>query len=138
MTISESIIQWLYTNGTIQIDERINTEKLDGSAVAYSLSKVPQNLVNKFIDGSERRTQYYMFFVRQSTQIESERISNDKFLENLEDWVWMQNKNRNFPILDNKRTCESIGVSSTYYLYETEEEEGVYSLTIQIVYRKEI
>ena len=138
MTISESIIQWLYTNGTIQIDERINTEKLDAEAVAYSLSKVPQSIVKAFIDGSQRRTEYYMFFVRQSTQIESERISNDKFLENLEEWVWKQNRNRNLPNLDGKRYCDSVGISSTFYLFDTAEEDGVYSLTIEITYRKEI
>lgn len=138
MTISESLKNWLLKNGTFQIDDSIDTEKLSSPAIAYSLSKTPQNSVRKFVDGSEQRTEYYMFFARQSIQIETERISNDQFLENFEDWIWSKNKEHDLPVLDKKRICESVGISSTFYLYETDEEEGIYSLTISIVYRKEI
>lgn len=136
MTVSQAIKQWLYKNGTIEIDERINTEKLDSQAIAYSLSKTPQSQLKKFAGGNELRTEYYMFFARQSSQIETERISNDEFLENLENWVWEKNKERDYPILDKKRTCTNIGISSTYYAYSTEEEETIYTFTISIEYLK--
>ncbi len=137
MTISQAIKQWLYKNGTIEIDERINTEKLDANAIAYSLSKTPQSQAKSFIGGSELRTEYYMFFARQSSQLEAERISNDEFLENLENWVWQKNKEHDLPILDKKRKCTKVGISSSYYLYSTEEEEGIYTFTIEIEYIKE-
>lgn len=138
MTVSQAIKQWLYKNSAIEIDERINTEKLDAQAIAYSLSKTPQTVVKKFVNGSELRTEYYMFFARQSTQLETERISNDEFLENLEEWVWNKNKEHDLPIIDEKRHCTRVGIASSFYLYQTEEEEGVYTFTIEIEYRKEI
>lgn len=137
MTVAEAIKQWLYKNGTIEIDEKINTEILGNELGALSLSKMPDNVIIHFIGGSELRTEYYMFFVRKAVQIEHDRISNDEFLENLENWVWQKNKERDYPVIDEKRICQGVAVSSSYYLFESDEEKGIYTLTIEIKYRKE-
>lgn len=138
MTISKAIIQWMYQNDTIEIDEKINTNLLDAKATAYALSKTPSNTVEQFNDGSEKRTEYYTLLTKRSSQLDIERVSNDQFLENLEEWVWEQNLNGNVPKLDNKRYCDNIAISSSYYLFENETEESIYSLTLEIQYRKEI
>lgn len=135
MTVSQSLKEWLLANEKIDFVDGISTELLMNSG--FSLSKTPQNQVTTFIDGSQVRTEYYMFFARQSTQLEKERVSNDEFLEQLEDWIYQKNKAHDLPILDNGRICQSVGVSSTFYLYQMKENESVYSLTIEIVYRKE-
>lgn len=134
MTISKAIKEWLEQNELLKIE----TEILGSEIGDLSLSKTPENTVIKFINGSELRTEYYMFFARQSTQLEIERITNDEFLESLELWVWNKNQERNFPILDEKRKCENISISSSFYLFEENEEEGIYTFTIEIKYRKEI
>lgn len=138
MTIPQAIKQWLYKNPSIEIDERIDTEILDSQAIAYALSKNPTNTKEVFVDGSELRTEYYTFFARQNSQLETERIDNDKFLEDLENWIFERNFEGDLPVLDNKRYCDSVEISQGYYLFENDENESVYSLTIQITYRKEI
>lgn len=138
MTVSRAIIQWLFQNDTIEIDEKINTDLLDAKATAYALSKTPSNIIEQFNDGSERRTEYYTFLTKRNSQLDNERISNDQFLENLQEWVWENNLNGNIPQLDNKRFCDNIAISSSYYLFEVETEESIYSLTLEIIYRKEI
>ncbi len=137
MTVAQAIKDWLYNFPKLDIDERISTELLPAEAVAYALSKSPNNIVEQFVDGSEKRTEYYTFFARQYTQIETERNSNDEFLEEFGEWVNERNFNGDLPILDNNRYCDNISVSSGFYLFETEENQGIYSFTIEIIYRKE-
>lgn len=138
MTVSEAIKQWLYGFPKITIDERIETELLGGEAVSYAISRTPQNEIETFVDGSQYRTEYYMIFARQSTQLEAERVSNDKLLEELESWIEEKNLNGEYPTIDEKRIVDEIGISSSFYIYSQEEEESIYSLTIMIKYRKEL
>lgn len=137
MTISESIIQWLSDFGEIKIDSVINTELLKAQPNAYAMIKTPTNIRQEFIDGSSVNTEYYTFLARKSSQFNAERINNNQFLENLTDWVENANMDGNLPKLDNKRFCDNIAISSGFYLFETEENESVYSLTFEIIYRKE-
>ncbi len=138
MTVNEAIKQWLYKNPLLKIDDKISTEILKAEAVAYALSKTPTTTIETFVDGSQLRTEYYMFFARQSTQLESERISNDEFLEKFESWVDEKNLSGDLPVIDKKRIVDEVGVSSTFYLYEQDEEESIYTFTIMIKYRKEV
>lgn len=138
MTVSEAIKQWLYGFPKITIDERIETELLGSQAVSYAISRTPQNVIETYVDGSQQRTEYYMLFARQSTQLEAERVSNDKLLEELESWIEEKNLNGEYPTIDEKRNVDEIGISSSFYIYSQEEEESIYSLTIMIKYRKEL
>lgn len=138
MTVSEAIKQWLYGFPKITIDERIETELLGSQAVSYAISRTPQNVIETYVDGSQQRTEYYMLFARQATQLEAERVSNDKLLEELESWIEEKNLNGEYPTIDEKRKVDEIGISSSFYIYSQEEEESIYSLTIMIKYRKEL
>lgn len=137
MTVSSSLKQWLYNYPNIEIDERIDTELLEANPVAYAMAKEPTAEIESFLDGSQERTEYYMFRVRQSIQEEAKRISNDEFMENLETWIDEQNFEGNLPNLGDKKYAEEVSVSSSFYLFENDEENGVYTITIAIKYRKE-
>lgn len=137
MTVSSSLKQWLYNYPNIEIDERIDTELLEANPVAYAMTKEPTAEIESFLDGSQERTEYYMFRVRQSIQEEAKRISNDEFMENLETWIDEQNFEGNLPNLGDKKYAEEVSVSSSFYLFENDEENGVYTITIAIKYRKE-
>lgn len=138
MTVSKALIQWLYSYGNIQIDERIETDVLAQRSIAYALYKEPNAIVETFIDGSKMCTDYYTFLARRNTQVESERQDNNKFLEELADWIDEKNFNGELPQLDGNKTCEDVSVSSGLYLYTNEDNQSVYALTIQIKYRKEL
>lgn len=138
MTVSKSLIQWLYGYGNIHIDERIETDVLAQQAISYALYKEPNAIVDTYIDGSQMRTEYYTFLARRNTQIEPERQDNNEFLEELENWIDENNLKGELPQLDGNRYCEDVSVSSGLYLYTNEDSQAVYALTIQIKYRKEL
>lgn len=138
MTISESIVTWLKTNTSISIMSDIETDLLQANNESMGLYKAPENIIVEYVDGSKLVTEYYMFLARQSSQLDSDRISNQQFLSNLEEWVDGKNFKKEFPTLVTKYSCENISISSTYYMQEQDEQESIYQLSIEISYLKDI
>lgn len=134
MTVIESIKAWLKSNN-LEIKE-ISTEMLPQGASQYSMMKSPQNQCERYIDGSERRTEFYTVFARREYQFKEDREQNDLFFENLEYKVSELDASSQLPELGNGRECEGIEISGSSYLFSTSENECVYSLTIKIIYRK--
>ena len=135
MTIIESIIDWLYKNDSVKDIEYINTELL--LRQIGSLSKLPTNIVEDYNDGSQMRTEYYTFLTRMSSQLNAERIGNERFFEELESWIEDKNIEEDYPVLGKNLYCENISVSGGHYQVDTGTNESTYSLTLEIVYRKE-
>lgn len=136
MTISESIVTWLKNNSTISILNDFDTDLIQAKATAYGIYKAPERNIVEYQDGSQLITEYYMLLARQSSQLENERVNNQKFLSDLETWVDTKNFNFQFPVLATGLSCQNIGISSTYYLQEEEEEQSTYQLSIEITYSK--
>lgn len=134
MTIIESIKKWLKENDII-IDE-VSTEYLGGYA-NVALMKSPNNRVETYIDGTEKRTEYLTLYIKCDYDLEEDRNSNDSFFEDLEYKIEELNKEGNLPLLDKKRTCISLSVSGSAFLFQTDENVCIYSLTLVIEYRKE-
>lgn len=137
MTISESIIQWLYTFGDIAINERVNTDQLEAAARSMGLYATPQTTVQGYIDGSRSVTAYYTFLVRDASQDDASRKSNQEWLEGLQSWVQLQSLGGSLPVLSEGKTCQAVGIANTFYMQSQAEEEAVYQMTISITYIEE-
>ena len=122
MTVSESIIRWLYGFGDIEAGDRIETDQLDGEAGSYGLYKQPTKDVVPFVDGSRDVTEYYYLLARQSSKAEASRVDNQAWMESL-------------PQLDGGRSCHAVGVSvSAYMSGAAESGTSEYQITVSINY----
>lgn len=137
MSVLESIIQWLYKNPQFTLDDSVQTEQLENKAGSYSASRTPERNVTKFIGGKLLIEEYFTINGRRFFQEEVKRMSNDEFFELFEDWVNEMNKQRDYPILGEGMHVDEISISSPFYVFETSEEEAIYTFTIYIKYRKE-
>lgn len=135
MTVVEAIKKWLNVNN-VDVKE-IEIDMLPAGLNTLALMKSPTNQVEEYIDGSQKRTEYYTLYIRKESQFNDERIDNNAFFEDLENKVMEWNLEGNLPQLDNKRFCENISISGTTYLFQSQENESIYSLTFEIIYRKE-
>lgn len=135
MTVVEAIKKWLNVNN-VAVKE-IEIDMLPAGINTLALIKSPTNQVEEFIDGSQKRTEYYTLYIRRESQFNDERIDNNAYFEDLENKVMQWNLEGNLPQLDNKRFCENISISGTTYLFQLQENESIYSLTFEIIYRKE-
>lgn len=97
MTVSESIIRWLYGFGDIEAGDRIETDQLDGEAGSYGLYKQPTKDVVPFVDGSRDVTEYYYLLARQSSKAEASRVDNQAWMESLESWVRQKSRSGDLP-----------------------------------------
>lgn len=136
MTVVEAIKKWLNVNN-VAVKE-IEIDMLPAGINTLALMKSPTNQVEEFIDGSQKRTEYYTLYIRRESQFNDERIDNNAYFEDLEDKVMQWNLEGNLPQLDNNRFCENISISGTTYLFQSQENESIYSLTFEIIYRKEV
>ena len=133
MTISQAIVTWLYTNSSLSVDD-VDTDTLAASAAAYGLYKTPQTNVVTYVDGTRDVTAYYTFHVRQRSNAEVARQSNQEFLEGFETWVRTQSHARIFPALASPLECQRVFVANTFSALETETDETIYQLTLGINY----
>ena len=135
MTVVEAIRKWLNVNyGDVK---EIEIDMLPAGLNTLALMKSPTNQVETYIDGSQKRTEYYTLYIRKESQFNDERIDNNAFFEDLENKVMEWNLEGNLPQLDGKRHCDNISISGTTYLFQSQENESIYSLTFEIIYRKE-
>lgn len=134
MTVSQSIVTWLYTNTTISVNDTVDTDTLAATAAAYGLYKTPQTTVIPYVDGTRDVTAYYTFLLRQRSNEDGKRQNNQAWLEALEAWVQSKRKARTLPTLSAPRQCHDVFVANSFAVIETESDESVYQITIGINY----
>lgn len=133
MTIIESIIQFL---GQYEADQ-IGVEKLGSKSTAYSLTKAPQEHVEKFISGLEIHTDYYELMARRDATSVTERIANHAWGQGIAEWIAQKERTGDYPALDGY-VCTGLGISTPFALTSADSSSAIYQMTIKIIYRKEI
>lgn len=133
MTIVEGLIKWLQDYQSEYLD--IQVDQLDAIEEAYGAFKLPESNITKYIDGSEDVQEYYIFAIRKPTAQDFQRISNNDWLEKLDEWIKTKTDNKEFPIVDGV-VFYDVEITSSFYLSETSEEDGVYQLTLMVNYER--
>lgn len=138
MTVSESIISWLQEFDSAEHDgiNRIDTEQQSSKVDSYSIVRAPVQNVKSYLSGKKVYTDHYTFQARLSSQTDPDRIDNNEFGEELENWVKEQNFNGNFPKIADA-TVQSVSVQTPFYVGKTGDNSNVYQMTIAIKYEKE-
>lgn len=136
-TIKQSIIEWLQLFDGFEIEDFIETDIANNDG-GFALTKEPNQILEQFVDGSMILQEYYTFVAKLQTVTESQRKSNDEFMENFQDWIINKNKEYDLPALKKGCFCNNIAISSSYYLESNENKLGMYIFTIEIQYRKEL
>ncbi len=132
MTVSKSIITWLKTFGMNSISTDIQPSKI----ASYSLAKEPTENIKRYLSGKKEVTSYYQIMARLPNLTENMRDCNVDWGEKLTSWVETQNKNENFPVLDDA-SVKYVGVSTPMVVGTTQNGESIYQMTITIKYTKE-
>lgn len=140
MTVSQSLINWLYQFGGIEIDQAamIETDQLDAMPGSYGLYKSAAKTVTPFINGTHDVSEIYDFVLRHSAKTDIDRVNNQAFLENLEKWVRTQNITGNLPEMDEGRACFGVAITSAGYMEATESDTASYQISIKIDYMEGI
>ena len=134
MTLSESIKTWMKECPGLALCDDFDTDRLRAEAESLGIYKQPTNETVDSIDGSTLCTDYFYIVARQEAQEELDRVSNQEFLEQFEQWIAEQNYKSNYPQGHN---IEEISVANSFYMQETDGEQAVYQISVGVTYRKE-
>lgn len=141
--MDEKINQWLQTYepiSDIALIEEIHYDGLSESSKNLALQRTGfDELPLRYItDTGWLRRYFYMLLLKSESEIDAQKLVNLDWLDDLSIWLSEQNKDKNFPILDNGREVKKVSCANA--LTHDESEDGalsVYSLQIYFDVRKE-
>lgn len=140
--MDNKINEWLQTYDKIQEIaqyEEIHCEELTDNLKNLALQRTgTENMPLKYTTEKGWKKQYqYMLLLKSESEGDLLRLTNLDWLDDLTDWLELQNKNKNFPILENGKVVEMVSCANAI-TYQTSEDGAIsiYSLQIYFDIRK--
>lgn len=141
--MDEKINEWLQTYepiNEIAITEEIHYEGVSESEINLALQRTGfENLPLKYITDTGWYRQYaYMLLLKNESEIDEQKLTNLDWLDDLSDWLQEQNKNKNFPLLEDNWEVKKVSCANALTYAQSEDgATSVYSLQIYFNIRKE-
>ena len=141
--MDNKINAWLQTYepiNEIAMTEEIHIEGVSESVKNLALQRTGfEELPLRYVTDKGWLRQYqYMLLLKSESEIDEQRLTNLDWLDGLSDWLALQNKNQNFPQLENGKEVKEVSCANAL-TYEQSEDGAisVYSLQIYFNIRKE-
>ena len=141
--MDNKINAWLQTYepiNEIAMTEEIHIEGVSESVKNLALQRTGfEELPLKYVTDKGWLRQYqYMLLLKSESEIDEQRLTNLDWLDGLSDWLALQNKNKNFPQLEDGKEVKEVSCANAL-TYEQSEDGAisVYSLQIYFNIRKE-
>ena len=141
--MDNQINKWLQTYepiNEIAMVEDIHSEEVSDNVKNLALQRTGYEVLPlKYITSRGWYRQYqYMLLLKSESEKDEQRLTNLDWLDKLSDWLDIQNRKQNFPILDDNMKVDSVSCANAL-TYETSEDGAVsvYSLQLYINVRKE-
>ena len=137
MTVSEAVIKWLKSFSPEEYwkMKHIDTDLMHGN-VDYALIKEPMRNVKAYLSGKKIITDHYMILARLPSNSNTDCIDNSGFGEALEEWVSMQNRKKNYPVIPGVKVTQ-VGVTIPFVAGTNETNNILYQMTVAIKYETE-
>lgn len=130
-----AIKKWLSQNEKIsEIAQTIHSEELPDNVNELALQRTGvEKLPLKYITDTGWYKQYqYALLLKNSSEDDKQRLTNLDWLDDLSDWIDSQNKNKNYPILKNKKVKEVSCANAI--TFETNEEGSISTYYLQLYF----
>lgn len=137
------INEWLQTYepiNDIAVIEEIHNERLTDNVKNLALQRTGfETLETRHITDRGWYRQYqYMLLLKSESEIDSQRLYNLDWLDNFSNWFEEQNKNKNYPSLDDGLEVKHVSCANALTYEESEDGSiSIYSLQIYFNIRKE-
>lgn len=135
---------WLQTCPIISVIsqyESIHSEELTDNLKNLALQRSgTENMPLRYTTDKGWKKQYqYMLLLKSESESDLLRLNNLDWLDELMNWLELQNKNKNYPILEDNRIVENVSCANAL-TYQTSEDGAIsiYSLQIYFDVRKKV
>lgn len=141
--MDDKINEWLQTyepiNQIAEVED-IHSERLTETTGNLALQRTGfEELPLKYITDTGWYRQYqYMLLLKNSSEIDEQRLTNLDWLDDLSDWLAEQNKLKNFPTLEDGKEVKEVSCANALTYQESEDGSiSIYSLQLYFNIRKE-
>ena len=120
--------------------EEIHSERVTDNVKNLALQRTGfENLPLKYVTDTGWYRQYqYMLLLKNESEIDEQRLTNLDWLDEVSDWLEEQNKNQNYPELDDNKIVKNVSCANALTYEESEDGAiSVYSLQLYFDIRKE-
>lgn len=141
--MDKKINDWLQTYepiNDIAVIEEIHYDGLSESEKNLALQRTGfESMPMRYItDTGWYRRYAYMLLLKSESEIDEQRLTNLDWLDDLSDWLEEQNKENNYPELDDGKVVKNVSCANALSYSESEDgSTSVYSLQIYFNIRKE-
>ena len=111
--------------------EDIHTEEVTDTVKNLALQRTGIEELARYMVGKKEQYQY-MLFLKSESEDDIARINNLDWLDDFRDWIELQVKNKNFPIIEGK-TVSDISSANTL-TYEVSEDGSISTYSLQIYF----
>ncbi len=121
--------------------EAIHNEELTENIKNLALQRTgTDNMPLRYTSDKGWKKQFqYMLLLKSTSENDLLRLSNLDWLDEIMNWLELQNKNKNYPILEDNREVENVSCANAL-TYQTSEDGAIsiYSLQIYFDVRKKV
>ena len=125
----------------IAVLEAIHSEELTDNIKNLALQRTgTENMPLRYTTDKGWKKQFqYMLLLKSTSEDDLSRLTNLDWLDDLMNWLELQNKNKNYPILEDDRIVENVSCANAL-TYQTSEDgaTSIYSLQIYFDVRKKV
>ena len=111
--------------------EDIHTEEVTDTVKNLALQRTGIEEIARYMVGKKEQYQY-MLFLKSESEDDKARINNLDWLDSFRDWIEIQVKNKNFPLIEGK-TVSNISSANTL-TYEVSEDGAISTYSLQIYF----
>lgn len=130
--VMNQVIAWLAGFKGVEGAQRVTPDLLEDGDI--SLSDLPEDSVTIYVDGTRDVTAYAMFRLRHGVKTHGERMEAQELLDTFEREVWRRNLRRDLPEGDARTQFQSVTVSQSPYMLETDGDTAVFQFSLEINY----
>lgn len=130
--VMNQVIAWLAGFKGVEGAQRVTPDLLEDGDM--SLSDLPEDSVTIYVGGTRDVTAYAMFRLRHGVKTHGERMEAQELLDTFEREVWRRNLRRDLPEGDARTQFQSVTVSQSPYMLETDGDTAVFQFSLEINY----
>lgn len=130
--VMNHVMAWLVEFDGVSGVQRVTPDIIEGDDA--SISDLPQDNVEVYINGDRDITSYVMFRIRHGVKTHGERIEAQEMLSSFENEVWQKNLARDLPVGDKNIEFQRVSISESPYMLETDGDDAVFQLSLEVNY----
>lgn len=134
MSIMKALQNWLSDfSGAEYADlSEISTDLLPEEPSGYALQLSGMGVKSVDILGHRTYENTYLFYLKESISVESDRADNNDFVERFTEWIEQRSDGGDLPTLPGRYRANSVYVSNAMLFDILENGSGIYQIEISI------